>query len=79
MVESKTAAPDKHEPHAFEPGPEVPFDPRAGATHEEAGAAGTDLSQTSGSTCALCGAPLGDPLHLAGKAEADAESPRWGL
>src|ERR1035437_6106065 len=63
MDESKTSAPDNHHPHAFEPSPEVPLDPRAGAQHEEAGGEGTDLPQASGSKCALCGAPLGDRLH----------------
>jgi hypothetical protein len=79
MIDSKTSAPDKNAPHAFEPSPEVPLNPRAGAMQEAVGGAGTDLSQASGSTCALCGAPQGDQLHIEGKAEADAESPRWGL
>src|ERR1035437_9815539 len=79
MDESKTSAPDKHKPHTFEPSPGVPLNPRAGATQGAAGTEGTDLPQGSGSNCALCGAPIGDQLHIKGKAEADAESPKWGL
>jgi hypothetical protein len=77
MDESKTSAPHKHQPHSFQPGPEVPLDPKAGATQEAPGTEGTDLPQASGSNCALCGAPLDDQLHIEGKAEA--ESPKWGL
>jgi hypothetical protein len=29
--------------------------------------------------CALCRKPREDRIHIAGEAEADAESPRWGL
>ena len=79
MDESKTSAPDKHQPHTFEPSPGVPLDPRAGATQEAAGTEGTDLPQASGPNCALCGAPRDNPIHIEGKAEADAESPKWGL
>ena len=77
MDESKTSAPDKHQPHAFQPSPEVPLDPRAGATQEAAGTEGTDFPQASGSNCALCGAPRDNQIHIEG--EAEAESPRWGL
>lgn len=79
MDASTTPAPDKHQPHTFEPGPEVPLDPRAGATQETAGTEGGSVAQGSGSNCALCGAPRDDQLHIEGKAEAEAESPRWGL
>jgi hypothetical protein len=79
MDESKPSAPDKHQPHAFEPSPEVPLDPRSGATQEAAGTEGGGLAQGAGSNCVLCGAPRGDPLHIEGEVEADAESPRWGL
>jgi hypothetical protein len=79
MDESKTSAPEKDQPHPFVSGPEVPLDPRAGATQEAAGTEGTDLPQASGANCALCGAPRGAQIHIEGKAEADAESPKWGL
>jgi hypothetical protein len=80
MDESKTSAPDKHQPHIFEPDPTVPLNPRAGATSQEvAGTESADSPRTSESNCALCGAPIGDQLHIEGKAEADAESPKWGL
>ena len=77
MDEAKTSAPDKHQPHPFQSGPEVPLNPRAGATQEAAGTEGTDLPQASGSSCALCDASRDDPIHIEGDAEA--ESPRWGL
>ncbi|HEX7611207.1 MAG TPA: hypothetical protein VF371_00435 [Candidatus Limnocylindrales bacterium] len=79
MDEAKTSAPDKHQPHPFQSSPEVPLIPRAGATQEAAGTEGTDLPQASGSSCALCGARRDNPIHIEGKAEADAESPKWGL
>jgi len=79
MDESKVSAPDKHQPHIFEPGPEVALDPRAGAVQGAADTEGTNVPPAGGPKCALCGAPRADKLHIEGKAEADAESPRWGL
>jgi hypothetical protein len=71
MAEAETLVPDKNEPHAFEAGPEVP----AAYTITE----GAAIPDASGPNCALCGAPRGAQIHIAGKAAADAESPRWGL
>lgn len=81
MTESRTSAPDKDQPHPFQQGPGVPVVyPRAGATLQEAvGTESTDLPHASEPNCALCGAPRDAQIHIEGKAEADAESPRWGL
>ena len=80
MDESTTSAPDKHQAHIFEPGPAVPLNPRAGATSQEvAGTESADSAHTGESTCALCGAPRNDQLHIDGTAEADSTSPRRGL
>jgi hypothetical protein len=68
---SRTSTPDEHQPHAFEPGPDVPI---VNATAEDTG-----LPHGSGPKCALCGAPQDDQIHTKGEAKADAESPRWGL
>ena len=79
MDESKTSTPDKHQPHAFEPTPEVPIVyPRTGTIGQQGLPAGV-IGPASSPTCALCGAPRGDRIHIEGKAEADAESPKWGL
>jgi hypothetical protein len=79
MDESKTSTPDKHQPHAFEPTPEVPIVyPRTGTMGQQGLPAGV-IGLASSPTCALCGAPRGDRIHIEGKAEADAESPKWGL
>lgn len=81
MDESKTSAPDKDQPHAFEAGPEVPIVyPSSGASLQETATEdGAAPQHTSGANCALCGALRGAQIHIAGKAEADAESPTWGL
>jgi hypothetical protein len=80
MDASKTSAPDKHQPHTFEAGPEVPIlYPRGGAMVSEIQEDdGTILEQPSAANCTLCGAPRNDRIHVEGKAEADAESPNWG-
>ena len=80
MDETTKSAPDKHQAHIFEPGPTVPLNPRDGATSQEV--AGTESAvspHASESSCALCGAPRNDQLHIDGTAEADSSSPRWGL
>jgi len=81
MDEAKTSAPEKDQPHPFVSGPEVPaVSPAPGAmSPETAVTEGTVLAHASGANCALCGAPRGAQIHIEGKAEADAESPRWGL
>ena len=80
MDETKTSAPDKHQAHVFEPSPAVPLNPGAGATPEEAAVPeSADSTHTSEPNCALCGAPQNDQIHMSGKADADNESPRWGL
>jgi hypothetical protein len=79
MDAAKTTAPVKDQPHAFEPSPEVPLDPRAGAQQEAAAPEGAELAHSGESNCALCGAPRADKIHVEAQAEADAESPRWGL
>jgi len=80
MDATKTLAPDKHQAHIFEPSPAVPLNPRAAATSQEAAVPeGADSAHTSESNCSLCGAPRNDQIHINGKAEADDESPRWGL
>jgi hypothetical protein len=80
MNESKTSAPDKDKPHPFEAGPELPIVyPRGGAMVSEVPEDdGTVLEQPRDAKCTLCGAPRNDPIHVEGKAEADAESPNWG-
>ena len=81
MEPAETTAPDKGQPHAVEAGPEVPVVyPSPGATLQETTVTEGDVPpHTSGANCALCGAPRGAQIHIAGKAEADAASPRWGL
>ncbi len=79
MDESKTSTPDKHQPHAFEPTPEVPIVyPRTGTMLQQGLPAGV-IGHASSPTCALCGAPRGDRIHLEAEVQADAESPKWGL
>jgi hypothetical protein len=80
MDEAKASAPDKHRPHPFQPSTEVfAVYPGAPAMLQEAVVEeGTDLPHASGPKCALCGAPQDDQIHIEGKAEADAESPKWG-
>jgi hypothetical protein len=81
MDEAKTSAPDKDQPHPFQQGLEVPVaHPGAGAMLQDTAVIEeTDLPHSSGPNCALCGAPRDDQIHIEGEAEADAESPRWGL
>jgi hypothetical protein len=81
MAEPEVLAPDKNQPHAFEAGPEVPIVyPSSGASLQETSdTEGVAPQHTSGANCALCGAPRGAQIHVEGKAEADAASPRWGL
>jgi hypothetical protein len=73
-------SPDKDQPHAFEPTPEVPIVyPRTGIMLQQGlPAEGMGLPHVSGSHCALCGRPREDRMHIEGEAEADAESPNWG-
>lgn len=80
MDESKTSAPDKDQPHPFQPSPEVfAVYPGAPAMLPEAAVTeGTVLPHASAPNCALCGAPRDAQIHIEGKAEADAESPNWG-
>jgi hypothetical protein len=80
MSEHKTSAPDKDKPHPFEAGPELPIVyPRGGAMVSEVPEDdGTVLEQPRDAKCTLCGSPRIDPIHVEGKAEADAESPNWG-
>jgi len=80
MNESRTSAPDKHQPHPFQPSSEVPVVyPRAGAMLQEAAdTEGTALPHAGEPNCALCGAPRDAQIHIEGEAEADAESPKWG-
>ena len=79
MSESSASTPDKHQPHAFEPTPEVPIVyPRTGTMLQQGLPAGV-TGLASGPNCALCGAPRGDRIHVQGEAAADAESPNWGL
>jgi hypothetical protein len=78
MDESKTSAPDKHQPHVFEPSPEVPIvNPRIGSM-PQLGAPAATIGPAGRPNCALCGAPEDARIHIEGKAEADAESPDWG-
>ena len=82
MDEAKTSAPDKASAAPVPvQGPEVPIVyPGAPAMLQEPVVTeGTDLPDASGPNCALCGAPQDDQIHIEGEAEADAESPRWGL
>jgi hypothetical protein len=79
MDETTTLAPDKHQAHIFEPGPAVPLNPRAGATSQDLAGTESADAHTGESSCALCGAPRNDRLHIDGTAEADNASPRWGL
>lgn len=81
MDESKTSAPDKHQPHAFEATPEVPLVPTGAGIVLAQGlpVERTGLPGLTESKCALCGAPRGDKIHIEGEKEADAESPHWGL
>jgi hypothetical protein len=71
---------DKHQPHAFEARPEVPIVyPRTGTMLQQGiPAEGMGLPKASSTKCALCGAARADRIHVAGEAEADAESPNWG-
>jgi hypothetical protein len=80
MNESKTSAPDRHQPHPFQLSPEVPVVLAGGVAplQEAVVAEGTDLPHASEPNCALCGAPRDAQIHIEGKAEADAESPKWG-
>ena len=79
MDESKTSTPDKDQPHAFELAPEVPIVyPRTGTMLQQGLPAGA-IGPASSPTCALCGAPRGDRIHLEAEVQADAESPNWGL
>jgi hypothetical protein len=80
MDTTKTSAPDKHQPHPFEAGPEIPIVyPRVGAMVSEVQEDdGTILEQPRDANCTLCGAARSDQIHVVGKAEADAESPNWG-
>jgi hypothetical protein len=78
MDESKTSAPDKHQPHVFEPSPEVPIIyPRTGSMLQQGLPAGP-MGPASSPNCALCGAPRDAQIHIEGNAEAEAESPKWG-
>jgi hypothetical protein len=72
MDESKASAPDKDQPHTFQPAPDSPL-------QQGIPAEGTGQAPAGEPNCALCGAPRGDRKHLEGKAEADTESPNWGL
>jgi hypothetical protein len=80
MNESKTSAPDKHQPHPFQRSTKFPAILGKGeATQEDAAATeGASLPDASEPSCALCGAPREAQIHIEGKAEADAESPKWG-
>ena len=80
MDETTALAPDKHQPHIFEPGSMDSLNPRAEATSQElAGTESAGSPHSSESGCALCGAPRNDRLHIDGTAEADNASPKWGL
>ena len=78
MDESKTSAPDKHQPHVFEPKPEVPIvNPTAGSM-PLLGVPAAATGPADRRNCALCGAPQDARIHTEGKVEADTESPDWG-
>jgi hypothetical protein len=77
-MDTTNRTPDKHQPHAFEPIPEVPsVYPRTGTMLQQGLPAGV-MGPASNPKCALCGAPRGDRIHVEAQAEADAESPNWG-
>jgi hypothetical protein len=80
MNDSQTSAPDKHQPHPFQRGIEFPAILGSGEAKSEEAAAteGASLPGASAPSCALCGAPRDAQIHVEGKAEADAESPKWG-
>jgi hypothetical protein len=80
MGKSDTPTPDKHQPHAFEPAPEVPIVyPRTGIMLQQGlPAEGMGLPSASRSKCALCGDSREAQIHIRGEEEADAESPNWG-
>ena len=80
MDESTTQAPDKHQPHAFEPTPEVPIVyPRTGTMLQQGVVAeGMGLPRVQSPKCALCGHTRTDRIHVQAEDEADAESPNWG-
>jgi hypothetical protein len=78
-MDTANRTPDKHQPHAFEPIPEVPaVYPRIGMLPQGLPSVGMGLPNASNPKCALCGAPRGDRIHLQAQAEADEESPNWG-
>jgi hypothetical protein len=79
-MDSGNSTPDKHQPHAFEPVPDVPsVYPRTGTMLQQGVvASGMGLPNASNPKCALCGAPRRDRIHVEAEAEADAESPKWG-
>lgn len=79
-MDARNATPDKHQPHAFEPVPDVPaVYPRTGTMlQQDVVGAGMNLPNVSNHKCALCGAPRRDRIHTYPETEADAESPRWG-
>jgi hypothetical protein len=67
----------KHEPHVYV----VVEVPRAAEPNGRLGAAFMlpKMKQPTMSVCGLCLKPRTDPLHVEGQAEADSESPRWGM
>jgi hypothetical protein len=75
----RVAAPDPHKPHSFEEvqllSGSMPFPPRGVAGPYVA----PPIPGGESRLCGLCGKARSDHLHIEGEAEADAESPRWGM
>ena len=70
--------PDKHQPHVFE---EVDLLPMSQPFTTQ-GVGPYTPPPTAGSkaiVCGICKKPRADRIHIEGEAEADAESPHWGL
>ena len=76
--ERNPAETDKHQPHTFE---EIDLLPMS-RPHSNIGMGPYVPPPTPGGKsviCGICRKPRGDRIHIEGEAEADAESPNWGL
>ena len=68
----------KHQPHVFE---EMDLLPMSKPFTTYPGAPYTPPATPAGKSvvCGICKKPRADRIHIEGEAQADAESPHWGL
>ncbi len=75
-TEPQVPAPDKHEPHSFEPIPDQPIVyPQTGIAFQQGlPGQGTGLGNSHTSKCMLCGQMQSDPIHIPADTEV---AERW--